>query len=75
MEEPLIKQIPRHIQIDDYIFTYKDELINNFFCYRCKYRQSCKVLIKVALDEIKKFIKDSDYKIKYKISSSKKNHS
>lgn len=65
-------EILRHLQIDDYIYTYKDELINSNYNYRCKFHQACKFIIIVNIEEIKKYIKDNKYKIKYEISGNKK---
>ena len=52
---------PLHITIKDYLFSYKDELINSFFNYRCKNRTSCKLSIKVQKPELEKYINNQDY--------------
>ena len=49
-----MSKIPRTLILGDYTYTYKDELINNFHSYRCKYRASCKVTIKIDINNIKK---------------------
>ena len=38
---------PRHRKIKDHIYAFKDALINDFFAYRCKYRNKCNVVIKI----------------------------
>ena len=67
-------KIPRHIEINKYIYSFKDELKNNFYSYRCKYRQKCKIIIKVAREEIEKYNKNDNYEIQMDISSEQKNH-
>lgn len=67
-------KIPRHITINNYIYSYKDELKNKNYSFRCKNRLSCKIIIKVSEEEILKYIKKNDYEIKYEISSEQKSH-
>jgi len=44
---------PRSIKIDDYSYTYKDKLTNDFYSYRSKHRQQCKITIKIEKKELK----------------------
>ena len=66
---------PRHIKINDYIYIFKDELINNFYSFRCKYRTFCKIILKISREELEKYSKSEDYIIKYEITSNQKEHS
>jgi hypothetical protein len=40
------------IIIDDYEYTYKNELINDYYSYRCKKRKECGLLIRVSKTEL-----------------------
>ena len=44
---------PRHLNLNNRFYTYKDALINDYFTYRCKYRDKCNVVIKINKDNIK----------------------
>ena len=50
---------PRQIIINKFIYRYKDELTKNYYSYRCQYRTSCKITIKVAREELEKYVKDN----------------
>ena len=56
--------IPKHIKINDYTFSFKDQLANDKFSYRCKYRMKCKLTIKIAKDELQKYNNDDNYNMK-----------
>ena len=57
--------IPKHIKIEDYEFSFKNQLSNDKFSYRCKYRMKCKLTIKIAKEELKKYNDDNNYIMKY----------
>ena len=66
---------PRHLKLNNRIYTYKDVLINDFFTYRCKYRTKCNVVIKINKDNIKKYIDDPNNEdIEYTYASKNENH-
>ena len=65
---------PRQIKINEFIYSYKDELIKNNYSYRCQKRTLCKISIKVSKEELEKYIKDNSYIIQYTITSTEKNH-
>ena len=67
-------KIPRSLEIGEYIYSYKDKLINNFYSYRCKHRTICKITIKIELSEIKKYLENKKNNIIYTITSAEKNH-
>ena len=48
IDKNVIFNKPNKIIINNYEFTYKDELINQYFSYRCKRRKECGLLIKVC---------------------------
>ena len=58
MEDNQSIEIPRSLELGNYTYTYKDELTNNYFSYRCKHRIICKITIKVAKSEIIKYVKN-----------------
>ena len=58
MEDNQSIEIPRSFELGNYTYTYKDELTNNYFSYRCKHRIICKITIKVAKSEIIKYVKN-----------------
>ena len=64
MEEQGINiKIPANIEIEKYVYSFKGQLVNDFFSFRCKYRTRRLLLIKVAKDELIKNTKDPNYKI------------
>ena len=65
---------PKSIQINGYTYSLKDELKNNFYSYRCKYRSVCGITIKIHQNELDKIINDKDGDIEYTISSTLKEH-
>ena len=63
MEDKQPIEIPKSFELDNYIYTYKDELINNFYSYRWKHKTICKITINVAKSEIIKYIKSKSINI------------
>ena len=53
---------PRNLSIGEYKYSYKGQLVNAF-TYRCKHRRKCGVVIKIAKDELKKYISKCSYNI------------
>ena len=74
MEDNQSIEIPRSLKFGNYTYTYKDELTNNYFSYRCKHRTICKITIKIAKSEIIKYVKNKVINIEYTITSKEKNH-
>ena len=70
-----MNEIPRTIYLGGYTYTYKDELINGFLSFRCKYRTSCKVTIKIDRNNINKINnKENLDNIEYFITSTEREH-
>ena len=64
MEEQEINiKIHANIEIEKYAFSFKGQLVNDFFSFRCKYRTRRLLLIKVAKDKLIKNTKDQNNKI------------
>ena len=64
MEEQGINiKILINIEIEKFVYSFKGQLVNDFFSFRCKYRTRRLLLIKVAKDELIKNTKDPNYKI------------
>ena len=69
-----MEEIPKAITINNFVYTFKNELINNYFSYRCKYRTSCKIIIKIDKDNLMKLLNNSNEEIEYVIISTEKQH-
>ena len=67
-----IINIPNEITLDEYTYKYKCKLKDGY-SYRCRNRKHCSIIIKIELDEIKRYLK-KEHNIKYIITSTKKNH-
>ena len=66
---------PRNITLDKYEYSYKDLSINEYYSYRCKHRNACKITIKISKTELIKIIEHKENEtIKYTITSTEKNH-
>ena len=63
----------RSIKIDNYDYSYKDALAKDY-SYRCKHRRKCGILIKITEEALKKYKANQEYKIKFTITSSIKEH-
>ena len=74
MAKEINLNIPRKLFLDDYEYTYKDELVNDYYTYRCTHKYDCKVVLKIHLDELINYNKNNKKEIKYIITSSKKIH-
>ena len=72
MEDNQSIEIQRSLELGNYTYTYKDELTNNYFSYRCKHRTICKITIKIAKSEIIKYVKNKVINIEYTITRKKK---
>ena len=64
---------PRSIKIENYYYSFKDTLVKDI-SYRCKHRRKCHVVIKISKEELKSYLEDNRYKIKYSITSTQKSH-
>ena len=64
---------PRSITLDNFKYSFKDKLINTF-SYRCKLLRKCNILLKISEEELKKYVENNNYKIKYTITSTLKEH-
>ena len=60
---------PRSLDINDYTYSFKDELKNNFYSYRYKYRSICGITIKIEENELKNYLLNKGEEIKYEITS------
>ena len=71
--------IPKSLIVDNYFYTFKDYLNNDFYSYRCKFRGKCKIVIKISREEIIKYNNakenNTECQINFSISSSIKTHS
>jgi len=67
--------IPKPIEINEYTYCFKDQLANDHFSYRCKFRTKCKITIKISKKELKKYNNDKEYKVEYEITSKVTKHS
>ena len=74
MEELDDKFPPRSIEINEYIYSYKDALTNDNFTNRCKNRTKCGIIIKIKKEELLKYTLDKKHIIIYDITSSIKTH-
>ena len=60
---------PKTLEIKNYIYSYKCQLVNDYFSYRYKYRKNCQMLIKVTKEELKKYNQDNSNELKFEITS------
>ena len=67
-----MEEIPKTITINNFVYEYKNELANNFYSYRCRYRTHCKIIIKINKENISKLINNSHEEIEYTITSTDK---
>ena len=59
--EPLdIFQPPRSLEINNFIFSFKDSLKNDYYIYRCKYRSKCGVVLKISRTKLIKYKEGKD---------------
>ena len=57
--------IPKNIKLDNYIYSFKDILANNFYSFRCKHRKNYNLTIKVSKNELEKLTKNKDTTISF----------
>ena len=69
-----MEEIPKTITINNFVYKYKNELTNNFYSYRFRYRTNCKIIIKINKENISKLINNSHEEIEYTITSTDKLH-
>ena len=69
-----MEKIQNEITIDNYQHKYKDELSNEYYSYRCKYRKVCKILIKINKENLVKLKNNSSDNFDYTITSRDKIH-
>ena len=67
-------KVPSHIKISNHIYSFKDELVNQYYSYRCKYISNFKIIIKMSKEELKKYLDNEEYEIKYEITGTQKYH-
>ena len=65
---------PKTIEIKEHIYSFKDELKNNHYTYRCKHRKNCGLVINLEQKELEKYIENPLNEIKYEITSKLKEH-
>ena len=66
--------IPKSIKIEQYIYSHKACLKNEYYTYRCKKRKQCGMVIKVSKSELKKYIENNNTIINYEITSKINKH-
>ena len=69
-----MEKIPNEITIDNYQYKYKNELSNEYYSYRCRYRTVCKILIKINKENLVKLKENQTDNIDYTITSREKIH-
>ena len=74
MSEEVNFSIPRKLTLNNYEYSYKDELKNNYYTYRCKHRTKCGVVIKIAKAELVKYNNKNYDNLEYTITSKAENH-
>ena len=74
--EPLeIFQPPKTLEINKFIYSFKNSLKNNYYTYRCKYRSKCGVVLKISRTELIKYKEGKDIsEIQFEFTSKIKNH-
>ena len=69
MVEEEVFKTPRSLEINVFKYSYKDQLINDFYTYRCVHRKYCKIVIKINKSELLKYNKENNIQINYIITS------
>ena len=67
-------EIPRSIELGENKYSYKDNLTKDCYSYRCKFRTTCKITIKIEKSQLKLYIENKSKQIEYTITSKDKNH-
>lgn len=62
------------ITINNYQYKFKNELVNDYYSYRCKYRTACKILVKINKENLIKLKENSTDNIEYTITSNETIH-
>ena len=66
--EPLeIFQPTISLEINYFIYSFKDSLKNDYYTYRCKYRSKCGVILKISRTELIN-IKKERLSLKYNLN-------
>ena len=74
MSEDNVFKPPRNLEIGGYKYSYKDQLINDYYTYRCTHRNKCKIVIKISKTELKEYNNNVQEEIKFEITSKEKIH-
>ena len=70
-----IFQPPRSLEINNYIYSFKDSLRNDYYTYRFKYRSKYGVSLKISRTELIKYKEGKDIsEIQFEFTSKIKNH-
>ena len=56
-------KIPSQIQINNFLYSFKDKLAHSKYSYRCSDRKNCNTAIHVLKPEIENYIKNHLYNI------------
>ena len=56
---------PKSIILDNFTYSFKDRLSNNYFYFRCKYKKKGNITKKISKEELEKLNKDINTFIKY----------
>ena len=66
-----MENIPNKLDINNCTYSFKGQLKNGYYTYRCKFRSSCKIIIRLDINNIKKYLyPDNKEDIEYTITSS-----
>ena len=65
---------PRNLLLGGNKYSYKDQLIDDFYSYRCTHQLKCKIVIKIKKDELIKYNKNQSEEITYEITSTDKQY-
>ena len=66
--------IPRHLILNSYTYSFKDKLKNNIYTYRCKHRTVCKVTIKIDEENLNNYNNNLLDTIKFTFINNIKDH-
>ena len=62
------------LTIKNFVYSYKEELKNKYYTYRCKHRIKCGVVIKISKTKLIKYTNKNYENIEYRIISKAQTH-
>ncbi len=51
-----MENIPNKLEIKNYTYSFNDQLKNGYYIYKCKFRDICKIIIRIDIEKIKKYL-------------------